>query len=459
MTNVLSPPVPMPPFDYVPRPYEGPSREQVLALRRQYVNPAVFTLYREPLMIVEGKMQYLFDETGRRYLDLFAGIVTVSCGHCHPKVLRRVQEQSATLQHTTTIYLHPNLPLLAEKLASKMPEGLDVTYFVNSGSEANDLAVTMARLYSGNLDVIAVRNAYHGGSPSSIGLTSHHTWKFPLPGPMAVHHALSPDPSSGTLSGTAEEVASRAAADIRELIRYSTPGAIAAFIAEPIQGVGGVTRGAQNYFREAYAIAREYGGLCIADEVQTGFGRTGEHYWGFQNYGVVPDIVTMAKGIGNGVPLAAVTTRREIADALTRRTHFNTFGGNPVSMAAGLAVLEVIDEDELQENARQVGGRLLRGLRRLQEGHPLIGEVRGLGLMLGVELVSDRGPATAETLEVLELAREMGVLMGKGGLDGNVLRIKPPLCITAEDVDFALDVLDRAITRAGTTKTGSSSAS
>ena len=459
MTNVLSPPVPMPPFDYAPEPYHGPSREQVLALRRQYVNPAVFTLYREPLMIVEGKMQYLFDETGRRYLDLFAGIVTVSCGHCHPKVLRRVQEQSATLQHATTIYLHPNLPLLAEKLASKMPDGLDVTYFVNSGSEANDLAVTMARLYTGNLDVIAVRNAYHGGSPSSIGLTSHHTWKYPLPGPVAVHHALSPDPSSGTLSGTAEEVASRAAADIRELIRYSTPGAIAAFIAEPIQGVGGVTRGAPNYFREAYAIAREYGGLCIADEVQTGFGRTGEHYWGFQNYGVVPDIVTMAKGIGNGVPLAAVTTRREIADALTRRTHFNTFGGNPVSMAAGMAVLEVIDEEGLQENARQVGGRLLRGLRRLQEEHRLIGEVRGLGLMLGVQLVSDRGPATAETLEVLELAREMGVLMGKGGLDGNVLRIKPPLCITAEDVDFALDVLDRAIARAGATKTGSSSAS
>jgi alanine-glyoxylate transaminase / (R)-3-amino-2-methylpropionate-pyruvate transaminase len=268
-----------------------------------------------------------------------------------------------------------------------------------------------------------------------------------------VHHALSPDPSSSSMSGTPQEIASKAAADIRELIRYSTPGRIAGFIAEPIQGVGGVTRGAPNYFREAYAIAREYGGLCIADEVQTGFGRTGEHYWGFQNYGVTPDIVTMAKGIGNGVPLAAVTTRREIAEALTRRIHFNTFGGNPVSMAAGLAVLEVIDEEGLQENARQVGGRLLRGLRRLQERHSLVGEVRGMGLMLGVELVTDRAtraPATMETLEVLEAARGMGVLIGKGGLDGNVLRIKPPLCITAEDVDFALDVLDRALSRATT---------
>jgi alanine-glyoxylate transaminase/(R)-3-amino-2-methylpropionate-pyruvate transaminase len=448
--DVIAPSLAMPAFDYVPRPYAGPSRDAVLALRRQHVNPAVFTLYREPFMIVEGKMQYLFDETGRRYLDLFAGIVTVSCGHCHPKVVSRMQQQMERLQHTTTIYLHPNLPLLAHKLASKMPAGLDVTYFVNSGSEANDLAITMARLYTGNLDVIAVRNAYHGGSPSSLGMTSHHTWKYPLPGPIAVHHALSPDPSSKTLTGSPQEIASRAAADIRELIRYSTPGAIAAFIAEPIQGVGGVTRGAANYFREAYAIAREFGGLCVADEVQTGFGRTGEHYWGFQNFGVIPDIVTMAKGIGNGAPLAAVTTRREIAGALTRRTHFNTFGGNPVSMAAGLAVLDVIDEENLQENARTVGARFLEGLRRLQQRHRLVGDVRGMGLMLGVELIDSAtgAPAPAQTLEVLEAAREMGVLLGKGGLDANVLRIKPPLCITAADVDFALDVLDRAMTGA-----------
>ena len=447
MTDVLTSPLAMPPFPYTPRPYQGPPREKVLSLRQKYVNPALFTLYREPLMIVEGKMQYLFDETGRRYLDLFAGIVTVSCGHCHPKVLQRIQAQSATLQHTTTIYLHPNLPLLAEKLASKMPEGLDVTYFVNSGSEANDLAITMARLFTGNTDVIALRNAYHGGSPSSIGLTSHHTWKHPVPGPVGIHHALSPDPSTSPLSGTPQEIASKSAADLRQLIRYSTSGNVAAFIAEPIQGVGGVTRGAPNYFREAYSIVREYGGVCIADEVQTGFGRTGEHYWGFQNYGVIPDIVTMAKGIGNGVPLAAVTTRREIAEALTSRIHFNTFGGNPVSMAAGLAVLDVIDEEGLQENARRVGARLLQGLRRLQSGHRLVGEVRGLGLMLGVELVADRdtrAPAVLQTLEVLEAAREMGVLLGKGGLEGNVLRIKPPMCITIEDADFAVDVLDRA---------------
>jgi alanine-glyoxylate transaminase / (R)-3-amino-2-methylpropionate-pyruvate transaminase len=396
-------------------------------------------------------MQYVYDEMGRRYLDLFAGIVTVSCGHCHPYVTARIKEQVETLQHTTTIYLHPNMPRLAEKLASKMPEGLDVTYFVNSGSEANDLAITMARLYTGYSDVIALRNGYHGGSPSAMGLTSHHTWKFPVLQGTNVHHALSPDPYRNPFDGSPEEIARKSAEDIRELIRYSTPGRVAGFIAEPIQGVGGVTSGARTYFGEAYRIIREHGGLCIADEVQTGFGRTGAHYWGFQNFDVVPDIVTMAKGFGNGVPLAAVTTRREIAEKLADRLHFNTFGGNPVSMAAGLAVMEVIEHEGLQENARVVGTRLQDGLRRLQATHPLIGDVRGMGLMVGVELVTDRSsraPASAETLDVLEAAREMGVLIGKGGLAGNVLRIKPPMCITADDVDFALEVLDRAFTRA-----------
>ncbi|HEV2147460.1 MAG TPA: aspartate aminotransferase family protein [Longimicrobiaceae bacterium] len=450
MPGPTTAPVEMPAFDYAPRPYTGPSREEVLEMRRQYVNPAVFTLYGEPLMIVEGKMQYLFDETGRRYLDLFAGIVTVSCGHCHPAILSRVQEQVATLQHTTTIYLHPNLPEFARKLASRMPPGLDVTYFVNSGSDANDLAIAMARLYTGNTDVVAVRNGYHGGSPSAMGLTSQHTWKFPIPQNVGVHHAMCPDSYRTPFAGTPEEVASRSAEDVREVIRYSTPGKIAAFIAEPIQGVGGATRGAPNYLKEAYAIAREHGGLCIADEVQTGFGRTGAHYWGFQNYDVVPDIVTMAKGIGNGIPLAAVTTRREIAEKLAQRLHFNTFGGNPVAMAAGSAVLDVIDREGLQENARVVGGRFLDGLRELQGRHPLVGDVRGMGLMLGVELVKDRdsrAPAKEETAQLLEEARRMGVLLGKGGLEGNVLRIKPPLCITAGDVDFALDVLDRALGR------------
>src|ERR1700675_388046 len=441
-------PLKMPASDHKPKAYTGPSRAELLAMRKKYTNPAIFTLYGEPLLIVEGYMQWLFDETGKRYLDMYAGIVTVSCGHCHPKIVAAIEKQVETLQHATTIYLHPNFPLLAKKLASKMPKGLDVTYFVNDGSEANDLAVTMARLFTGNTDVIALRNGYHGGSPSSMGLTSHNTWKFPVPGAIGIHHAVSPDPYRSQFSGTPEEIASKSAQDILGIIRYSTPGQIAAFIAEPIQGVGGATHGARNYLSEAYRIVRENGGLCIADEVQTGFGRTGDHYWGFENFDVVPDFVTMAKGIGNGVPLGAVTTRMEIAQALTQRIHFNTFGGNPVCMAAGLAVLEVIDEDGLQENSRVVGARLKNGLKRMASEHKLMGDVRGMGLMLGVELVRDREtkePAKAETLQILEEARAMGVLIGKGGIDGNVVRIKPPMCITADDADYALEVIHRAL--------------
>lgn len=438
----------MPPCAHTPRPYTGPSRSEVLATRSRYANPAIFTIYREPLMLVEGHRQYLFDETGRRYLDLFAGIATVSCGHAHPKVTERVQQQVATLPHATTIYLHPLFGEFARQLAARMPPGLDVTYFVNSGSEANDLAVLLARLATGHSDVIAVRNAYHGGSPAAMALTSHHTWKYPAQLNTGIHHTVCPDPYRSPFLGTPEQIATHSVEEMRDLIRFSTPGKVAAFIAEPIQGVGGVTHGAANYLREAYALAREHGGLCIADEVQTGFGRTGSRYWGFENWGVVPDIVTMAKGIGNGFPLAAVTTRRAIAEALTQRIHFSTYGGNPVSMAAGLAVLEVIEEEGLQRNAGDVGGRLKTGLRELAGRHPLIGDVRGMGLMLGVELVKDRGtkePARAATMEVMERLRQQGILVGKGGLSGNVLRIKPPLCISTADVDFALEALDQVL--------------
>ncbi len=440
----------LPPCDYQPMPYSGPSISEVEQTRMAYLNPALFTIYPDPFMVVEGKGQYLFDETGRRYLDLFAGIVTVSCGHCHPKVLKAIQEQSERIQHTTTIYLNPQVGEYAKQLAAKMPADLDVSYFVNSGSEANDLAITMARLYTGNYDVIALKNAYHGASPFAVGLTSHHTWKYPLPQGHGVHHVSCPDPYRNPKAASPEELASACAAEIEDLIRYGTPGKVAAFIAEPIQGVGGVTSAASNYLSEVYEVIRSYGGICISDEVQTGFGRTGDSYWGFENFGVVPDLVTMAKGIGNGVPLGGLTTRREIAEVLAQRVHFNTYGGNPVCMAAAQAVLEVIEEEGLQENCRVVGGQFKRGLEDLATRHDIIGDVRGMGLMLGVELVTDREtrqPAKAETVRVLQICREHDLLVGKGGLDGNVLRIKPPMCITKEDVEFALAVLDIAFSK------------
>ena len=288
------------------------------------------------------------------------------------------------------------------------------------------------------------------GNDVAIGLTSHSTWKYPVGGDGHVHHAMNPDPYRSPFRGSPQEIASQSAADIREIVRYSTPGKVAAFLAEPIQGVGGVTYGAPNYLKEAYAAVREHGGLCIADEVQTGFGRTGDHYWGFQNWDVVPDFVTMAKGLGNGAPIGAVTTRLEIAKTLAQRIHFNTYANNPVSMAAGLAVLDIIDDEGLQ-NCKVLGARFKAGLEKLAKTHALIGDVRGMGLMLGLELVRDRAsktPAKQETLDVMEAAREMGVLIGKGGLDGNVLRIKPPMCISAADVDYALEVFDLALTQA-----------
>lgn len=440
--------MPLPPFDYTPMPYDGPSAQEVLDLRKAHLSPGIFHYYKKPIMIVEGKGQYLFDETGRRYLDGFGGIVTVSVGHCHPEVVAAANLQNETISHTTTIYLHPNVALYAKELAAKMPGDLKVCYFVNSGSEANDLAMLMARAYTGNYDAIALRNAYHGGSPSAMALTSHHTWKFNVPHSYGVQHARMPDTYRGPFGKEDPEAGRKYAADVEDLIRFGSSGKIAAFIAESIQGVGGTVVFPDGYLKHAYAYARAAGGLCIADEVQAGFGRTGTHFWGFETQGVIPDIVTMAKGIGNGCPLAAVVTTPEIAQTLATRIHFNTFGGNPVSMAQGRAVLRVIEKEGLQANSLKIGAKLTDGFNRLAAKHSLIGEVRGLGLMLGMELVKDRAtkePARDECAAVFERCKELGLLIGKGGLWGNTLRIKPPMCITEPDADFMLEVIDQAL--------------
>ncbi|XP_058829546.1 alanine--glyoxylate aminotransferase 2, mitochondrial isoform X2 [Topomyia yanbarensis] len=451
--------------------YKEHTYEQITNKRKQYLTPNISSYYKKPLLIHKGSMQWLFDHEGRRYLDMFAGIVTVSVGHCHPKVNAALQEQMNTLWHTTNIYMHPKIHQYAEKLVSKFPGDLKNVYFVNSGSEANDLAMMIARLHTGNQEIITFRNAYHGASPYTMGLTAHSTWRYPLPGiSNGIIHTMNPDPYTGIWGGSncrdspvqttrhCNCPANQCIAcdqyydQLEQVFKYSLPrGKVAAMFAESIQGVGGSVQYPKGYIKRAAELVRANGGLFIADEVQSGFGRTGEHYWSFEDHDIVPDIVTMAKGIGNGFPIGAVVTSRKVAETLTQALHFNTFGGNPLASAVGMAVLDVIDEEKLQKNAAEVGTYMLKGLEKLRDKYEVIGDVRGKGLMIGVELVSNKETrqhlSAPHFVEIWEMCKDMGVLFGRGGLNANVLRIKPPMCVTKEDVDFALNVLDAALER------------
>ncbi|XP_034240852.1 alanine--glyoxylate aminotransferase 2, mitochondrial [Thrips palmi] len=458
----------MPACSHVPKPYMGPSYDEMVRTRDAHLVPCLKSYYKKPLLMTEGHMQWLFDHTGRRYLDLFGGIVTVSVGHCHPKVTAAATEQMNTLWHTTAIYMHPKIQEYAKRLTDKMPGDLKVVYFVNSGSEANDLAMLLARLYTKQFDIISFRNGYHGMSPYVMGITAHSTWRFDVPVAQGVHHAMNPDPYQGLWGGkhcrdspvqtTRDcscapnecEAADKYYTQLEEVFKYSLPrGKVAGLFAESIQGVGGTVQFPKGFLKKAYELVRINGGLCIADEVQTGFGRTGEHFWGFEGHGVRPDIVTMAKGIGNGFPLAAVVTTPAVAESLGQALHFNTFGGNPVACAVGMAVLDVIQEERLQQNSQVVGTYFLQELARLRDQFPCVGDVRGKGLMIGVEMVND--PVTKAPMnnkhfiDLWEDCKNMGVLLGRGALNGNVLRIKPPMCITKEDVDFGVAVLRKAL--------------
>lgn len=461
----------MPPCDYQPPPYKGPEYQEVQKFRGDLLNPALVTHFSDPLLIHAGHMQWLYDHTGRRYLDLFGGIVTVSLGHCHPKVTAAATEQMNKLWHTTNIYLHPKIHEYAERLTSTLPGNLKVVYFVNSGSEANDMAMMMARLYTGNFDIVTLRNSYHGASPYTVGLTAHGSWKYNFANGFGIHHAMNPDPYQGLWGGFRDSPVQSVRANesevtdgvcssvdkyleqLKEVLLYSTPkGKIAAFFAESIQGVGGTVQFPLGYLKKAFELVRASGGICISDEVQSGFGRTGEHFWGFEGHGVTPDIVTMAKGIGNGFPLAAVVTTPEIAQTMSHALHFNTYGGNPIASAVGISVLEELEKEKIQERCQDVGTYFLQGLAKLRDEISIIGDVRGKGLMIGVEMVKDantREPLSPQTMmQLWDMCKDRGIILGRGGYHGNVFRVKPPMCITRADVDFSLKVLQDVFNKA-----------
>jgi len=434
------------PGDRFPRP--EPSKAETLEARHRLLGRNLSVSYREPLKIVRGWMQYLYDETGRAYLDAYNNVPLV--GHSHPRVVRAVQDEMALL-NTNTRYLHDNLVSYAERLTDLMPAPLRVCYVLNSASEANELALRLARTHTGREDVIVLESAYHG---HTSGLIDISPYKFDGPGGKGrkpwVHVAPLPDDYRGPYRRDDPEAGKKYAAAVGHLgDEAKARGGLAAFIAETLPSVAGQIVLPRGYLAEAYRYVRAAGGVCVADEVQVGFGRLGTHFWGFETQGVVPDIVVLGKPIGNGFPLAAVVTTEAIAASFANGMEFfSTFGGNPVACAAGLAVLDVMEEERLQERALRVGGHFIAGLRKLAERHAIIGDVRGSGLFLGLELVRDRRtlePAAAEASYVVERLRDRGVLAGTDGPLHNVIKIRPPLCFSEADAELFVAALDEVL--------------
>ena len=412
---------------------------------KKYLFDAVKNFYKEPLVIEEGKGFYVSDSDGRSYLDFFGGILTVSVGHANDEVNTAIKAQVDRLSHISSLY--PSIPVvdLAERLVRLAPGNLEKVFFNASGTEADETAVMMAQLYTGNTEIIALRHGYSGRSLLAQSLTAHAPWRA-LPTQVAsVKHALAPYCYRCPLKMTYPDCGVACANDVKELINTTTTGKVAGILAEPIQGVGGFITPPDAYFNIVADIIHEHGGIFISDEVQTGFGRTGKT-WGIQHSGVEPDMITVAKGIANGMPLAAVVTTKDIADTLQKNT-ISTFGGNPVSSAAANATLEIIERDELKANANEMGEILKDGLKKIQSDHrEVIGEVRGKGLMVGLELVvdetkKDRTPNPDAVDRLMEETKDRGLLIGRGGLYGNCVRISPSLNIGRSEIDEALSIL------------------
>ncbi|MBN3524032.1 aminotransferase class III-fold pyridoxal phosphate-dependent enzyme [Paenibacillus apiarius] len=418
--------------------YIGP--EGVVAKRKQYFFPCTHHFYSNPPQIVRGSMQYLFDDTGKRYTDFFAGVSVVACGHCNPRITEATIKQLQTLQHTTTIYLTQPMADLAERLANGiLPGELKRTFFCNSGSEANEGAMTLARLHTKRRDFIALEQGLHGRTFLTMGVTGIPMWRSDDYLDQGVTFIPRPyDPA------TDNETAARRSVEALKQVLAEKGATIAAMIVEPIQGNGGIIAPPDWYFREVKALLEQYGVLLIADEIQTGFGRTG-HMFAMSHYGVVPDIMSMAKALGNGVPIGAFATTDEIAASFNRASA-STFGGNPVSSATALAVLDYMEQEGLVERAERLGGLLKAGLQGLQAKHGMIADVRGKGMMLGAELRGpDDGDSAALTDRVLEAMKDRGFIIGKNGVARNVLAFQPPIVMTEEDIKSMLTELDNVL--------------
>jgi 4-aminobutyrate aminotransferase-like enzyme len=423
------------------------TNDEILAARRRAIGANVSIGYRRPVHLVRGAMQYLFDEEGRRYIDGYNNVPHV--GHCHPRIVEAAERQMRAL-NTNTRYLHENLARYAERLTATLPEPLRICYFVSSGSEANELALRLARAHTRHRDLIVLDAAYHGNTTTLIDISPY---KFNGPGgagrPPWVHVVPVPDVYRGpyrSQTRTAGQIpdsqagAKYADAVSRSLDQSRADGrGLCGFIAESCPSVAGQIMLPPGYLAAVYGHVREAGGVCIADEVQTAYGRIGTHFYGFEQQDVVPDIVVLGKPIGNGHPIGAVVTTPEIAASFDNGMEFfSTFGGNTVSCAVGLAVLDVVEDERLQAHAERVGAHLLARLRPLVDRSPLVGDVRGSGLFIGVELIRDRDtlePATTEASNVVNRLRDEGILIGTDGPHHNVLKIRPPMPFNTEDAD------------------------
>jgi 4-aminobutyrate aminotransferase-like enzyme len=427
------------------------TKEEILLAQSEYLFPCVFHYYKQPLVISHAKNQYVWDVDGHQYLDFFGGIVTVSVGHCNDEVNGKLHAQMDRLQHVSTVFANEPQAALAKKLAQITPGGkLTKSFFTNSGTEANETAILAARCYTGSTEIVALRYAYHGRSSLALGLTAQSTWRLGPATQAGIVHAVDAYCYRCPYGLTYPSCEVRCARDVEEVIRTTTSGRIAGFIGEPIQGVAGFVTPPKEYFPMVAGTVKKHGGVFISDEVQTGWGRTGGKWFGIEQWGVQPDIITSAKSLGNGTPIGLTIARPEIANSV-RGASISTFGGNPVATTAAKAVIDFIEENKLSINAAEVGAHFRDRLLELQAKHPIIGDVRGMGLLQAIELVEDpvsKTPAVAQSLAIMEAARENGILLGKGGLDGNILRFSPPLNIGKSDVDEFARLLDASLVQA-----------